>query len=220
MAKTANKEVATKSPRTHRAPRKSEVADAVANTARAKKLADSADALVNAHNAEDVAGDAVSAARQNFFAECKQSFGSKFYDDKKVLNQPRAIFYTAHYKSKGFPARVTINAARGTLAMEAIDPNHAENVKAEAAHAGTRWNKFLTWCVDEVAGKHANKDPNKRQSGTKNKKTVQEIVQDHGQRCYNACYKNDLKQASVELQAWATKWFKSKVKYAVPAGQK
>jgi hypothetical protein len=217
MAKTAKKEVATKSPRTHRV---SKVSDAVANTARTKKLADSADALVNAHNAADTAGDAVSAARQNFFAECKQSFGSKFYEDKKVLNQPRAIFYTAHYKSKGFPARVTINASRGTLAMEAIDPTHADNVKAEAAHAGTRWNHYLTWCKDFVAGKFDDKDPNKRQSGTKNKKTVQEIVQDHGQRCYNACYKNDLKQASVELQAWATKWFKSKVKYAVPAGQK
>lgn len=217
MAKTAKKEVATKSPRTHRV---SKVTDASASSSRAKKLADSANALVNAHNAEDVAGDAVSSARQNFFAECKQSFGSKFYDDKTVRLQPKVIFYKAHYESKSLGVSVSINGSRGELKVDAVDASQADRIKSETPNAGTRWNKFLAWCVDEVAGKHADKDPNKRQSGTKNKKTAQEIVQDHGQRCYNACYKNDLKQASVELQAWATKWFKSKVKYAVPAGQK
>jgi len=220
MAKNAKKEVAVKSPRVVRVPQFSKVSDAVASTARVKKLTDSANALVNAHNAEDVAGDAVSAARLNFFGECKQSYGSKFHDDKTLRLQPKVIFYKAHYASKGLNVTVSINGSRGELKVDAIDASQADRIKSETPNAGTRWNKFLAWCVDEVAGKHANKDPNKRQSGTKNKKTVQEIVQDHGQRCYNACYKNDLKQASVELQAWATKWFKAKVKYAVPAGSK
>ena len=217
MAKATEKVVAGK---THRAPRKNAVSDAVASTARIKKLTDSANALVNAHNAEEVAGDAVSAARLNFFGECKQSYGSKFHDDKTVRLQPKVIFYKAHYASKGLNVTVSINGSRGELKVDAIDASQADRIKSETPNAGTRWNKFLKWCVAEVAGEHADKDPNKRQSGTKNKKTVQEIVQDHGQRCYNACYKNDLKQASVELQAWATKWFKAKVKYAVPAGSK
>jgi len=195
MAKSAKKEVAVKeSPiqshlkgeatnkRVAGATRKAkQIGDAI--NARLKQLQSSALALVNAFNAEDTAGDAVSAARKVFYAECQQSYGKKFFDaDKSITNQIRVIFYKAHFESKGLAVNVSINPSRGEIKSD--------------------------------------KDPNNRQSSSKNKKSVQEIVQDHGQRCYNACYKNDLKQASVELQAWATKWFKSKIKYAVPAGQK
>jgi hypothetical protein len=43
-------------------------------------------------------------------------------------------------------------------------------------------------------------------------------VQDNGQRLYNACYKAGKKEAYGELQAWATKYFKTK--FTVPAGAK
>lgn len=216
MAKNAKKDVATK---TRRAPRKSIVSDAVASASRSKQLMTSATALVNAHNAEDSAGDAVSAARGNFFAECKQSFGSKFYDDKTIRLQPKVIFYKAHYESKNLGVSVSINGARGELKVDAIDATQADKIKAETPNAGTRWNHFLDWCRDEAAGKHEGKDPNKRQSKPKSKRTLAEIVQDAGQRIYNACYKEGQKTACTELQAWASKYVKG-VKFAVPAGSK
>lgn len=217
MAKATEKVVAGK---THRAPRKTVVSDAVANAARAKQLLNSATALVNAHNAEDTAGDAVSAARINFFGECKQSYGSKFYDDATIRLQPRVIFYKAHYASKGLDVSVSINPSRNELKVDAIDASQAEKVKAQVARAGTRWNDFLTWCRDEVAGKHEGKDPNNRQSKPKRKRDLAEVVQKEGARVYNACYKEGMVQACSDFQAWATKYFKSKVKFAVPAGAK
>ncbi len=233
MAKSAKKEVAVKeSPiqshlkgeatnkRVAGATRKAkQIGDAI--NARLKQLQSSALALVNAFNAEDTAGDAVSAARKVFYAECQQSYGKKFFDaDKSITNQIRVIFYKAHFESKGLAVNVSINPSRGEIKSDAVDASQTEQVKKAADGAKGRFKKFTDWCRLEFAGKFKEKDPNNRQSSSKNKKSVQEIVQDHGQRCYNACYKNDLKQASVELQAWATKWFKSKIKYAVPAGQK
>jgi len=139
---------------------------------------------------------------------------------KQIGDAISVIFYKAHFESKGLAVNVSINPSRGEIKSDAVDASQTEQVKKAADGAKGRFRKFTDWCRLEFAGKFKEKDPNNRQSSSKNKKSVQEIVQDHGQRCYNACYKNDLKQASVELQAWATKWFKSKIKYAVPAGQK
>lgn len=233
MAKSAKKEVAVKeSPiQSHLKGEatKKRVADATrkskqtgnAVVARMKQLQSSALALVNAYNAEESAGDAVSAARKSFYSECQQSFGNKFFSaDKSITNQVRVIFYKAHFESKGLAVNVSVNASRGEVKSDAVDASQTEAVKSAADGAKGRFRKFIIWCGEEFEGKYKDKDPNNRQSSSKNKKSVQEIVQDHGQRCYNACYKNNLKQASVELQAWATKWFKAKIKYAIPAGAK
>ena len=211
---TAKKVVATKKPATHK------VAKAINATAeRAKQLMSSASTLVNAHNAADVAGDAVSSARKSFMADCQQSYGNKFYSaDKSVLNQPRVIFYKAHFESKSLAVNVSVNAARGEVKSDALDAAQADAVKREADNAKSRFNKFLAWCVDEAAGKHAEKNANNRQSNAKGKRTIEEIVQDAGQRMYNAMFKAGNKVACTDLQAWATKHCKG-VKFAVPAGK-
>ena len=193
--------------------------DAVA--ARIKQLQASALALVNAHNADDIANDAVSVARKGFYSECQQSYGNKFFSaDKSILNQPRVLFYKAHFESKGLGVSVTINASRGEIKSDAVDASQTDEVKREADNAKSRFNKFIAWCGDEFEGKHATKDPNNRQSKTKHKRALAEIVQKEGARVYNACYKEGMAQACVDLQAWATKYFKGKVKFAVPAGAK
>jgi hypothetical protein len=211
---TAKKVVATKKPATHK------VAKAVNATAeRTKQLQASATMLVNAHNAADVAGDAVSSARKDYYAQCKQSFGASFFKaDKSILNQPRVIFYKAHFESKALAVNVSVNAARGEVKSDAVDATQADAVKREADNAKSRFNKFLAWCVDEAAGKHAEKNANNRQSNAKGKRTIEEIVQDAGQRMYNAMFKAGNKVACTELQAWATKHCKG-VKFAVPAGK-
>lgn len=213
MAK-ANASKAVTKPATKRLPK------AVNATAeRTKQLYAKALALVNAHNAEDVAGDAVTASRRAFMADCKQSYGASFFKaDKSIVNQSRVIFYKAHFESKSLGVNVSINAARGEIKSEAVDASQTDAVKREADNAKSRFNKFIAWCVDEAAGKHAEKDPNNRQSKPKGKRSISEIVQDAGQRMYNAFYKANNKPACVELQAWATKHCKG-VKFAVPAGK-
>jgi hypothetical protein len=216
MAKANASKVVTRKPATKRVP----TTKRNATTERLKQLYSVALTLVNANNAQDTASDALSAARKSFFAECKQSFGASFYKaDKSVVNQPRVIFYMAHYESKGLAANVSVDSLRGTLKMEAIDASQTDAIKKEAANAGTRFNKFLKWCADEAAGKHAEKDPNNRQSESGTKRTPAEIVKDAGQRIFNAYYKAGKRDACVELQAWATKHAKG-VKFAVPAGSK
>ena len=185
----------------------------------AQQLLDGALPLVNAHNASDSANDAVSIARKAYFELCKTKLGNAFHKaDKSIVNQCRLAFYNAHYQSKGLLVTVSINATRGEIKSESLDGAKVDAVKREADNAKSRFNKFIAWCVDEVAGKHAEKDPNNRQSNSGNKRTLNEIVQDSGQRLYNACYKAGKKEAYGELQAWATKYFK--IKFTVPAGAK
>lgn len=172
--------------------------------------------LVNAHNASDSANDAVSASRKSFFNECVQALGKGFHTkEKKVLGlQARKAFYMAHYDSKGMKVSVEINASRGELKLESLDGQDAK-VKAENANAGTRWNKFIAWCVDEVAGKHAEKDPNNRQAKSGNKRSESEVWKDSLQRAYNASYKLGKKEHCAWLQSNPLK-----IKLLVPAGAK
>jgi hypothetical protein len=180
------------------------------------QLVNGAIPLVNAHNASDSANDAVSVARKAWFELCKTKLGNAFYKaDKSIVNQARMAFYKAHYESKGLIVQVSINATRGEIKSESLNGG---DIKKEADNAKSRFNKFVAWCVDEVAGKHADKDPNKRQAQSGNKRTLAEIVQDNGQRLYNACYKAGKKDAYSELQSWAVKHFK--IKFTVPAGVK
>lgn len=191
-----------------------------ATAERTKQLYAKALALVNAHNAEDVAGDAVTASRRAFMADCKQSYGAWFFKaDKSIVNQSRVIFYKAHFESKSLGVNVSINAARGEIKSEAVDASQTDSVKREADNAKSRFNKFIAWCADEAAGLHVEKkNPHSRQSKPKTKRPIEKIVQDAGQRMYNAFYKVGNKPACVELQAWATKHCKG-VKFAVPAGK-
>jgi len=172
--------------------------------------------LVNAHNASDSANDAVSASRKSFFNECVQALGKGFHTkEKKVLGlQARKAFYMAHYDSKGMKVLVEINASRGELKLESLDGQDAK-VKAENANAGTRWNKFIAWCVDEVAGKHAEKDPNNRQANSKNILDEKALWKEHGQRMYNKSYKEGKKDHCAWLQTNPLK-----IKFTVPAGVK
>jgi len=210
MAK-ANTPKVVRKPATKRAPLN-------ATAERAKQLMNSASALVNAHNAADVAGDAVSSARKAFYAECNQSFGKGFHKaDKSILNQPRVIFYKAHFESKSLAVNVSVNAARGEVKSDAVDAAQADDVKREADNAKSRFNKFIAWCVDEAAGKHAEKNSNSRQSKSKGERSFYEIVQDAGQRIYNAAYRANNKTACADLQAWATKHCKG-LRFTIPAG--
>jgi hypothetical protein len=185
----------------------------------ALQLFEGAKPLVNAHNASDSANDAVSACRKDYFTLCNQKLGSKFYKaDKSIVNQCRVAFYKAHFESKGLAVNVLINAKRGEIKSDSLIGAKVDAVKREADNAKSRFNKFISWCADEDAGKHAEKDSNNRQSNSGNKRTLNEIVQDNGQRLYNACYKAGKKDAYSELQSWATKHFK--IKFTVPAGAK
>ena len=185
----------------------------------AQQLLEGAIPLVNAHNASDSANDAVSVARKAWFELCKTKLGNAFYKaDKSIVNQARLAFYKAHYQSKGLLVEVSINASRGEMKSESLDGAKVDEVKREADNAKSRFNKFIKWCEDLVAGKFDKKDPNNRQSNAGNKRTLAEIVQDNGQRLYNACYKQGKKDAYTELQSWANKHFK--IKFTVPAGAK
>ena len=172
--------------------------------------------LVNAHNASDTANDAVSACRKSYFSECVQALGKGFYTKgkKHLALQSKKAFYMAHYDSKGMKVSVEINASRGELKLESLDGQDAK-VKAENANAGTRWNKFVAWCVDEVAGKHAEKDPNNRQSKSGNNRSRAEVWKDALQRCYNKSYKEGKKEECAWLQTNPLK-----IKLLVPAGVK
>ena len=172
--------------------------------------------LVNAHNASDTANDAVSACRKSFFSECVQALGKGFHTkEKKVIGlQARKAFYMAHYDSKGMKVLIDINASRGELKLESLDGQDAK-VKAENANAGTRWNKFVAWCADEVAGKHKDKDPNNRQANSGNKRSESEVWKDSLQRAYNASYKLGKKEHCAWLQTNPLK-----IKLLVPAGAK
>ena len=172
--------------------------------------------LVNAHNASDTANDAVSACRKSFFSECVQALGKGFHTkEKKVIGlQARKAFYMAHYDSKGMKVLIDINASRGELKLESLDGQDAK-VKAENANAGTRWNKFVAWCADEVAGKHAEKDPNNRQANSGNKRSESEVWKDSLQRAYNVSYKLGKKEHCAWLQTNPLK-----IKLLVPAGAK
>ena len=184
-----------------------------------QQLLEGALPLVNAHNASDAAEDAVFAARENWLKLCKIKLGDKFYKaDKSIVNQARVAFYKAHYQSKGLLVDVSINASRGEIKSDSLDGAKVDEVKREADNAKSRFNKFIKWCEDLVAGKFDNKDPNNRQAQSGNKRTVAEIVEDNGQRLYNACYKQGKKDAYTELQSWANKHFK--IKFTVPAGAK
>lgn len=184
-----------------------------------QQLLDGATPLVNAHNASDSANDAVFVARKAYFELCKVKLGNQFYKaDKSIVNQCRLAFYKAHYQSKGLLVDVSINATRGEIKSDSLDGAKVDEVKREADNAKSRFGKFIKWCEDLVAGKFDEKDPNNRQAQSGNKRTVAEIVQDSGQRMYNACYKQGKKDAYTELQAWATKHFK--IKFTVPAGAK
>lgn len=233
MAKSAKKEVAVKeSPiqshlkgeatkkRVANATRKAkQTGNAV--VARMKQLQSSALALVNAHNAEDTATDTVSVARKSFYSECQQSFGNKFFSaDKGITNQVRVIFYKAHFESKGLAVNVAVNASRGEVKSDAVDASQTDAVKGEADNAKSRFNKFIAWCSDEFEGKHKAKDPNNRQSSSKNKRTTVEIVEKEGARIYNACYKAKMLDACTSFQEWAKKHFPKAKKFAVPAGAK
>ena len=182
-------------------------------------LFEGAKPLVNAHNASDSANDAVSACRKDYFTLCNQKLGSKFYKaDKSIVNQCRVAFYKAHFDSKGLAVNVSINSKRGEIKSDSLDGAKVDTVKKEADNAKSRFNKFISWCADEDAGKHAEKDSNNRQSKSGNNRSLSEKVQDNGQRLYNACYKAGKKDAYSELQSWATKHFK--IKFTVPAGAK
>jgi len=182
-------------------------------------LFEGAKPLVNAHNASDSANDAVSACRKDYFTLCNQKLGSKFYKaDKSIVNQCRVAFYKAHFESKGLAVNVLINSKRGEIKSDSLIGAKVDDVKREADNAKSRFNKFISWCADEDAGKHAEKDSNNRQSKSGNNRSLNEKVQDNGQRLYNACYKAGKKDAYSELQSWATKHFK--IKFTVPAGAK
>ena len=199
--------------------RKPSVKPVNAEKVRQQDLAKCAFALANAHNGEDAAADAVSAARLAFYNLVGQTYGSNWFEKKETSLAPRAIFYRAHFETKDLKVTVDVNTARGEMKSTPIEGADTKAVKKEADNAKSRFNKFIAWCEDEKAGKHVEKDPNNRQSKTKGKRTLTEIVKDSGQRIYNALYKEGNKTACAALQTWATTHAKG-VKVAVPAGSK
>jgi len=185
----------------------------------ALQLFEGAKPLMNAENAGESASIAIGVARKAYFTLCNQKLGGGFYKaDKSIVNQCRLAFYKAHFDSKGLAVNVSINATRGEIKSDPLDGAKANAVKSEADNAKSRFNKFIKWCADEVAGKHAEQNLNNRQAKSGNNRSLSEKVQDNGQRLYNACYKAGKKDAYSELQSWATKHFK--IKFTVPAGAK
>lgn len=184
-----------------------------------QQLLEGALPLVNAHNASDAAEDAVFAARENWLKLCKTKLGNAFYKaDKSIVNQARVAFYKAHYQTKGLLVEVSINASRGEVKSDSLDGAKVDKVKKEADNAKSRFGKFIKWCEDYDAGVFKERESGNRQAQSGNKRTVDEVVQDNGQRLYNACYKAGKKDAYTELQSWANKHFK--IKFTVPAGAK
>ncbi len=182
----------------------------------ALQLFEGAKPLMNAHNASDSADDAVSVARKAYFTLCNQKLGSGFYKaDKSIVNQCRLAFYKAHFDSKGLLVDVSINATRGEIKSDSLDGAKVNDVKSEADNAKSRFGKFIKWCIDEVAGKHAEKNPNNRQAKSGNKRSESEVWKDSLQRAYNASYKLGKKEHCAWLQTNPLK-----IKLLVPAGAK
>lgn len=182
----------------------------------ALQLFEGAKPLVNAHNASDSANDAVSACRKDYFSLCNQKLGKGFHKaDKSIVNQCRVAFYKAHFDSKGLAVDVSINAKRGEIKSDSLDGAKVDTVKKEADNAKSRFNKFIAWCADEVAGKHADKDSNNRQSKSGNKRDEKGVWKDALQRCYNKSYKEGKKEHCAWLQTNPLK-----IKLLVPAGAK
>lgn len=182
----------------------------------AMQLFEGAKPLVNAHNASDSANDAVSASRKAYFTLCNQKLGKGFHKaDKSIVNQCRLAFYKAHFESKALLVDVSINATRGEIKSDSLDGAKVDTVKKEADNAKSRFGKFIKWCEEEVAGKHAEQDPNNRQSKSGNKRDEKGVWKDALQRCYNKSYKEGKKEHCAWLQTNPLK-----IKLLVPAGVK
>jgi len=182
----------------------------------ALQLFEGAKPLMNAENAGESASIAIGVARKAYFTLCNQKLGSKFYKaDKSIVNQCRLAFYKAHFDSKGLLVDVSINATRGEIKSDSLDGAKADAVKSEADNAKSRFNKFIKWCADEVAGKHAEQNLNNRQSKSGNKRSESEVWKDSLQRAYNASYKLGKKEHCAWLQSNPLK-----IKLLVPAGAK
>jgi hypothetical protein len=182
----------------------------------AMQLFEGAKPLMNAENAGESASIAIGVARKAYFTLCNQKLGGGFYKaDKSIVNQCRLAFYKAHYDSKGLLVDVSINATRGEIKSDSLDGAKADAVKSEADNAKSRFNKFIKWCADEVAGKHAEQNLNNRQSKSGNKRSESEVWKDSLQRAYNASYKLGKKEHCAWLQSNPLK-----IKLLVPAGAK
>ena len=182
----------------------------------ALQLFEGAKPLVNAHNASDSANDAVSASRKAYFSLCNQKLGKGFHKaDKSIVNQSRLAFYKAHFESKGLLVEVSINATRGEIKSDSLDGAKVDAVKREADNAKSRFNKFISWCADEVAGKHEQQNPHNRQAKSGNNRSENSVWKDGLQRMYNKSYKEGKKEHCAWLQTNPLK-----IKLTVPAGAK
>jgi hypothetical protein len=182
----------------------------------AMQLFEGAKPLMNAENAGESASIAIGVARKAYFTLCNQKLGGGFYKaDKSIVNQCRLAFYKAHFDSKGLLVDVSINATRGEIKSDSLDGAKVADVKSEADNAKSRFNKFIKWCADEVAGKHAEQDPHNRQSKSGNKRSEGGVWKDSLQRCYNKSYKEGKKEHCAWLQTNPLK-----IKLLVPAGVK
>ena len=182
----------------------------------ALQLFEGAKPLMNAENAGESASIAIGVARKAYFTLCNQKLGSGFYKaDKSIVNQCRLAFYKAHYDSKGLLVDVSINATRGEIKSDSLDGAKADTVKSEADNAKSRFNKFIKWCIDEVAGKHEQQNPHNRQAKSGNNRSKTEVWKDALQRCYNKSYKEGNKAECAWLQTNPLK-----IKLLVPAGAK
>ena len=182
----------------------------------AMQLFEGAKPLMNAENAGESASIAIGVARKAYFTLCNQKLGGGFYKaDKSIVNQCRLAFYKAHFDSKGLLVDVSINATRGEIKSDSLDGAKVADVKSEADNAKSRFNKFIKWCADEVAGKHAEQNLNNRQSKSGNKRDEKSVWKDALQRCYNKSYKEGKKEHCAWLQTNPLK-----IKLLVPAGAK
>jgi hypothetical protein len=182
----------------------------------AMQLFEGAKPLMNAENAGESASIAIGVARKAYFTLCNQKLGGGFYKaDKSIVNQCRLAFYKAHFDSKGLLVDVSINATRGEIKSDSLDGAKVADVKSEADNAKSRFNKFIKWCADEVAGKHAEQNLNNRQSKSGNKRDEKGVWKDALQRCYNKSYKEGKKEHCAWLQTNPLK-----IKLLVPAGVK
>jgi hypothetical protein len=182
----------------------------------ALQLFEGAKPLMNAENAGESASIAIGVARKAYFTLCNQKLGSGFYKaDKSIVNQCRLAFYKAHYDSKGLLVDVSINATRGEIKSDSLDGAKVDDVKSEADNAKSRFNKFIKWCIDEVAGKHEQQNPHNRQAKSGNNRSKTDVWKDALQRCYNKSYKEGNKAECAWLQTNPLK-----IKLLVPAGAK
>jgi len=182
----------------------------------ALQLFEGAKPLMNAENAGESASIAIGVARKAYFTLCNQKLGGGFYKaDKSIVNQCRLAFYKAHFDSKGLSVDVSINAKRGEIKSDSLDGAKVDTVKEEADNAKSRFNKFIKWCADEDAGKHAEQNLNNRQSKSGNKRDEKGVWKDALQRMYNKSYKEGKKEHCAWLQTNPLK-----IKLLVPAGVK